>query len=71
MRHETIEQDVAALRMHYSVIEKMTGAYSDCIENRVCDTTRRTISEGLQGTTGLIPLKKNPEMEPGDKGTTP
>jgi len=71
MRHETIEQEVAALWMHYTVIEKMTGAYSDYLENSVYDTSRRVISTDLQDTTGQIPRKRDVEMDPVNEGTIP
>jgi len=64
MRHETIEQEVAALWMHYTVIEKMTGAYSDYLENSVYDTARLVISTDLQDTTGQIPRERTAEMDP-------
>ena len=71
MRHETIEQEVAALWMHYTVIEKMTGAYSDYLENSVYDTARRVISTDLQDTAGQIPQERNVEMDPVNEGTIP
>jgi hypothetical protein len=71
MRHETIEQEVAALWMHYTVIEKMTGAYSDYLENSVYDTARRVISTDLQDTTVQIPRERNVEIDPVNEGTIP
>jgi len=71
MRHETIEQEVAALWMHYTVIEKMTGAYSDFLENSVYDTSRRVISTDLQDTTVQIPRERDVEMDPLNEGTIP
>ena len=71
MRHETIEQEVAALWMHYTVIEKMTGAYSDFLENSVYDTSRRVISTDLQDTTVQIPHERDVEMDPLNEGTIP
>lgn len=64
MRQEAIEQEVAALWVRYSVIEKMTGTYSDCIENRVCDPVRRVVSAGLEDNPGQIPKVKQAEREP-------
>ncbi|MCX6699590.1 MAG: hypothetical protein NTV68_06635 [Methanomicrobiales archaeon] len=64
MRQEIIEQEVAALWVRYSVIEKMSGTYSDCIENRACDPIRRIISADLEDTPGQIPRVKQAEREP-------
>jgi len=71
MRHETIEQEVAALWMQYTVIEKMTGAYSDYLENSVYDTARRVISTDLQDTTVQIPRERDLEMDTVNEGTIP
>lgn len=70
MKHETIEHEVAALWTHYTVIEKMTCAYSDCIENWVGDPARRMISADLQDTTGPIPRGTQAKKGPGKDDTT-
>jgi len=57
--------------MHYTVIEKMTGAYSDYLENSVYDTVRRVISTDLQDTTVQIPRERNVEIDPVSEGTIP
>ena len=71
MTQETIEEEVAALWMHYEVIEKMTGAYSEYFETWAADQVSRGIPADLLDTIGQIPGKKDKGMEHGNEGTIP
>ena len=54
MKQDTIEHDVDALWIQYSVVEKMTWAYSDCIKNWAGDAFRRMIPADLEEITAQI-----------------
>ena len=65
MTQETTGEEVAALWIHYTVVEKMTGAYSDWLENRVCDPVWRVISQDFRESTGEIPRERDSRDVPG------
>lgn len=71
MKQETIEEEVAALWVHYEVIEKMTGAYSEYFETWAGDQASRGIPADLLDTVGQIPGKKDQGIEHANEGQSP
>jgi len=71
MKQGTMEQEVALLWMHYTVIEKMTCTYADYFQNRACESSLRINSEDLQETMGMVPRAGTDDRESENEGSCP
>jgi hypothetical protein len=62
MNQKTPEGKVEALWMHYAVIAKMTGVYSNFFENEVSVVVSLKGPEILKNSTGLINQEESEGM---------